>query len=167
MAESAADRLPERQRSAELGAAHGASGPRRHAHGGNPFRIYKPGQGTNVRWGSAAGMGVISIAFASFLFSQLARVTQVFWIKMLMPVVLLLVLALVVFRLLGQSRTIVDFMIATEGEMKKVSWSTRREVLGATRVVIAAVLALGFLLFAADMLFMTVFRFINVLRIDG
>ena len=31
----------------------------------------------------------------------------------------------------------VDFMIATEGEMKKVNWSTRREILGSTWVVIA------------------------------
>jgi preprotein translocase SecE subunit len=80
-------------------------------------------------------------------------------------VALLALLGYATFYLLGQSRSVVDFMIATESEMKKVNWSTRREVLGATRVVIATVIGLGLILFAVNIFFMFVFESIGVLRI--
>ncbi len=43
-----------------------------------------------------------------------------------------------------------DFLIETEGEMKKVSWPGKSEVVGATGVVIITVLLLAALLFASD-----------------
>ncbi|MBU0641058.1 MAG: preprotein translocase subunit SecE [Planctomycetes bacterium] len=57
-------------------------------------------------------------------------------------------------------------MIATEGEMKKVNWSSKKEVIGATKVVIVTVLALGAMLFIVDIFFMTVFGGIGVLKVD-
>ncbi|MFQ6049008.1 MAG: preprotein translocase subunit SecE [Phycisphaerae bacterium] len=56
-------------------------------------------------------------------------------------------------------------MIATEGEMKKVSWSTRREVIGSTKVVIAVVIMLAVMLFVVDTVFAVFFNFIDVLKI--
>lgn len=126
--------------------------------------VYKPGQGTYVRWGSAAAAAVFALGFADFFYEQLARV-QNEWVQFLVPVGLLVLIAYGVFRLLGRSRSVVDFMIATENEMKKVNWSTRREVLGATRVVIATVIGLGLVLFAVNVFFMFVFESIGVLRI--
>jgi preprotein translocase subunit SecE len=58
-----------------------------------------------------------------------------------------------------------DFMIATEGEMKKVSWSSKREVIGSTKVVIFTTFALALILFAVDIIFKNFFQTINVLRI--
>ena len=72
-----------------------------------------------------------------------------------------------VFRLVGQNRGTVEFLIATEGEMKKVNWSTRKEVIGATKVVIVTVLALGFLLFFVNLFFLFLFETIGVLRVGG
>ena len=86
-------------------------------------------------------------------------------LRTLIPVVLLLAAGYVVFWLVGRNRSTVDFMIATEGEMKKVNWSSRKEVLGATKVVIFTVLALGFLLAVVDLAFMVLFSAIGVLRI--
>jgi preprotein translocase SecE subunit len=58
-----------------------------------------------------------------------------------------------------------DFLIATEGEMKKVNWSTRREVLGSTWVVIVISLIIAAVLFAADFLFSQFFTLIRVIDI--
>jgi preprotein translocase SecE subunit len=55
-------------------------------------------------------------------------------------------------------------MIATEGEMKKVNWSTRREIIGSTKVVIVFTLLLTLVLFVVDMIFITFFGWIGVLR---
>lgn len=137
----------------------------RAAPGGSPFHLYKPGQGVYVRWGTAAGLGLLTVAFGDFLYDQLA-VFNNFAVQTLIPVALMAILALLIFRYIAQSRKVVDFLIATEGEMKKVSWSTRREVIGATRVVIFTVLALSLMLFIADLLFVIVFSEIGVVRIN-
>jgi preprotein translocase SecE subunit len=44
----------------------------------------------------------------------------------------------------------VDFLIATESEMKKVSWSNRAELLGSTSVVIITVFLMAIIIFVAD-----------------
>jgi preprotein translocase subunit SecE len=82
------------------------------------------------------------------------------------PVVALLAMAYLIFWLVGRKPNVVDFMIATDGEMKKVNWSTRREVWGATRVVIVTVLALSVILFVVDMFFIFFFSALGVLRFD-
>ena len=45
---------------------------------------------------------------------------------------------------------IADFMISAEGEMKKVNWSTRQEVMVSTVVVISVVIVLAVLLGVSD-----------------
>lgn len=172
MAESAADfeppdraepRSPQARRASESGTA----GVARRAEPTAPFRLYKPGQGTHVRWGTAAGAGVIALAASAFVYEQLGRFTwgEVLWVRTLVPLALLVGLVLLIFRLVGQHRGVVDFLIATEAEMKKVNWSTRREVLGATKVVIFTVLALGLIMFLVDAVFIWFFWAIGVLRI--
>jgi preprotein translocase SecE subunit len=138
--------------------------PARRPGSSSTLHIYKPGQGAYVRWCSAAAFAIIALGSANFLYEQLALV-QNDWVRFLIPVGLIVVLGYGIFRFLGQSRSVVDFMIATEGEMKKVNWSTRREVLGATRVVIATVIALGVILFAVNVCFIFLFESIGVLRI--
>ena len=138
--------------------------PPTRAGGPSAFRIYKPGQGAYVRWGSAAAAGIVVVGFVAFLREQLTRF-QNEWIEYLVPAGVLVILAYLIFWALGQVQSVADFMIATEGEMKKVNWSTRREVLGATKVVIVTVIALGVLLFVVDALFMIFFERIGVLRI--
>lgn len=160
------ERRVDRGRQARRARGPAASSPSpRHAGAGSPLRIFKPGQGGYVRWGTAIGCAVITVAGAHFVYEQMARFTTDLWWRVLVPVAILVVLGYLVFRLVGQSKTAVDFMIATEGEMKKVNWSSRKEVFGATRVVIVMVLALASFLFVVNMVFIIFFKSIKVLKI--
>lgn len=57
----------------------------------------------------------------------------------------------------------VDFLIATDGEMKKVNWSTRKDITGSTGVVIFASFFIAALLFGFDFIFKTIFQAMGVL----
>lgn len=58
-----------------------------------------------------------------------------------------------------------DFLIATEGEMKKVNWSTRKEVTGSTIVVIFVAFLITAVIFASDFLLQTFFRWIDIIKV--
>lgn len=58
----------------------------------------------------------------------------------------------------------VEFLIATDGEMKKVNWSTRREIIGSTWVVVVATFLIAAILFGIDFVFASFFRMIDVLE---
>jgi preprotein translocase SecE subunit len=77
---------------------------------------------------------------------------------------ILLMGSAVVYYVVGMRRSAVDFLIATDGEMKKVNWSTRREVRGSTVVVVVACVLLALFIFTFDYGFGTFFRLIGVLQ---
>ncbi len=77
--------------------------------------------------------------------------------------VILLMGMIVVFLMVGSKKRPVEFLIATDGEMRKVNWSSRREVMGSTWVVIAAAFLISATLFMIDQVFAAFFRSINVL----
>ena len=138
-------------------------------HGGGGLRIYKPGQGFYTRVGTAIGIGILAVAGAHFLNNQLDYVIDpsaphALPLKYGIVVAFLLVLGMVAYWVAGANRTTSDFFIATEGEMKKVSWSTWPEVVRSTKVVILAVVMLGIFLFVVDLVFMAFFSWINVLE---
>lgn len=149
-------------KSAAMTTQRSSEGPR--------FQLYKPHQGVYVRWVSAGGAFLLVVAFAWFLNDQLrwlvASNYQPYgeWIRTLGPLAVGVGLCIWLYRLIGVNTTVVDFMVATEGEMRKVNWSTRREVFGATRVVIASMLFLALLLGVADLLFAVFFEAIGVLQ---
>lgn len=126
------------------------------------LQMYKSGQGMWVRWISAAGAGILALGVANACYEWLGNQNE--WVRMFVPVGVLLVFAYAIFWLFGRNQPTVNFMIATEGEMKKVNWSSRREVFGATKVVIVSVIALGVLLCIVDLLFIFWFEAIGVLR---
>ena len=131
------------------------------------FEIYKRTQGTHTRTGTAIGAGVIILAGADFLYGQLQFDTGTGWMSWLqigIPLVVMVSLGLVLWWLVGVNRRTCDFMIATEGEMKKVSWSGRRELIGSTKVVILFTVALACVLFMVDVAFMAFFNAIGVLH---
>jgi preprotein translocase SecE subunit len=53
--------------------------------------------------------------------------------------------------LLSNKPSVADFLIAAEGEIKKVSWSSRKEIAVSTFIVIVVVVILAFLLGTADL----------------
>jgi preprotein translocase SecE subunit len=64
--------------------------------------------------------------------------------------------------------TFADFLIATEAEMNKVSWTTRKRLVQDTIVVLVTVVLLTFFLFIVDILWIKILSWkpIEVLRID-
>lgn len=77
--------------------------------------------------------------------------------------VVILLGAVAIYYFVAISRRPVDFLVATDGEMKKVNWSTRKDVIASTWVVIAASIVLAAGLFVVDILFSEFFRLVGVL----
>lgn len=69
-----------------------------------------------------------------------------------------------IFRLVNGQR-FADFLIATESEMKKVSWSSKAELIGSTIVVIVTVFILAVLIYIAD--FIWTFGFVKIGVLPG
>ncbi len=128
--------------------------------------IYKPGQGYWTRLMSAIGWGVIVGFAALWTWSQLATANVSFQTVYLQggvaAGVLLLGGALVYFFVYVRSNTS-EFLIATDGEMRKVNWSTRREIIGSAWVVIAISVMIATLLFVVDILFSQFFKWVGVI----
>jgi preprotein translocase subunit SecE len=124
--------------------------------------IYKRGQGKLVRMGTLGGGSLIGALIAHYVSGQLINYSK--YIMYGIPVIIFLGIAGLMYWLVNRSST-ADFMIATEGEMKKVSWSTKREIIGGTKVVIVTTLTLAVLLWAVDLAFAFFFNYIGVLQI--
>ncbi len=161
MIEKAVEDKPQPARSGSAAAVR--PGRRRAA---TPWHLYKPGQGARVRWGTAGGLGAIALGLARFTYDELQYVGNL-WVRTFVPVALLVISGWLIFWLIGQNRKFVDFLIATEGELKKATWPSRREVIGATKVVIVTVFALAAMLFVFDTFFMFFFEAIGVLRVGA
>lgn len=69
-----------------------------------------------------------------------------------------------IYWLVGLKRSTVDFLIATDAEMKKVNWSSRKDIVGSTWVVISASLIIAASLFVVDIVFAQFFELIGVLE---
>ncbi|MEQ8845145.1 MAG: preprotein translocase subunit SecE [Phycisphaerales bacterium] len=80
-------------------------------------------------------------------------------------VVAVLIGAIAIVYFVAMKKGSVDFLIATDGEMRKVNWSTRKDVINSTWVVIGASVILGLYLFGFDLLFSFFFEQIGVLDI--
>ena len=78
--------------------------------------------------------------------------------------VLILIGAALIFYYVGAKPGSSEFLIATDGVMKKVNWSTRKDIIGSTWVVIiwSALIAGG--LFVVDLAFSNFFKLIGVLE---
>ena len=127
-----------------------------------PFDIYKPNQGRYTRRGTFAGALILVLAGMWWLKDILANTTPV--IEFLLPVAVGLAVTYWVFTIVYRSSR-ADFLIATEGEMKKVAWSSRKEVIGSTKVVVFATFILAAMLFLVDFVFQRFFDKIGVLRV--
>jgi len=121
------------------------------------FQIYKRGQGKYTRLGSGLGWGIIAALGCLALYGQLNTIDfknqQVeMWVKTMVPVGVFVMLGVFIYWLLNK-HSIADFMIDAEGEMKKVSWSSRKEIMVSTIVVISVVIIMGVIFFFSDLLF--------------
>jgi preprotein translocase SecE subunit len=111
--------------------------------------VYKSGQGKYTRMFTVLG-GALIVAVGCFRLNRTLDAADVgLWISTMVPVAMFIGLSVLIMWLMNKP-AIADFMIAAEGEMKKVNWSTRQEVTVSTIVVISVVIALATLLGVAD-----------------
>ena len=126
------------------------------------FDIYKRGQGKYTRLCSAFGAAIIAGLGCLQLYKKLQATDMGLWAETMVPASLFVALSLLIFWLVNR-RSVADFMIAAEGEMKKVSWSSRKEIAVSTFVVIMVVIIMAILLGVVDLGFQLFFK--EVLKI--
>ena len=129
--------------------------------------IYKQGQGYWVRLMSAIGFGLLVMMGVVWLWDQLSGVqigdVEPVYIQGGIAVITVAICGLIGYHLIGRKPKLVEFMIATEGEMRKVNWSTRREVVGSTILVILLTLFIALFCQVADLGFSAFFQWAGVL----
>ncbi len=134
---------------------------------GSLFKPYKPGQGFWTRLGTGIGAGLIILFTVQFLYKRLPVWTPLGlddWGLYAVLAVFALMLSGVAWWLINRPRH-AEFLINTDGEMKKVSWPSKRELWGSTKVVIVFMFFMGAMLFGYDLIFGLVFWFIDIMKI--
>jgi len=120
-------------------------------------QIYKPGQGKYTRLGSGFTAGVIVAAGCYRLYEMLTGSDVSLWISTMVPAVIVVGFWACLYWLLNKPAA-ADFLIAAEGELKKVNWSSRKEIAVSTLVVIVVVMLMAALLGTTDFVFQLVFQ---------
>jgi preprotein translocase SecE subunit len=146
------------------------------------FTIHQKGQGYWTRLLSALGAALLIVLTAQFLWEQLpvwirpaflpdvptaqqnaAAEIKARNITLGVCAAVVVGLSLLTWRMMNKPAN-VDFLIATDSEMKKVNWTSRKELVGSTKVVIFFMLVIAAALFVIDILFGYVFHWIRVLK---
>jgi len=132
--------------------------------GGGFFHLYKPGQGYWTRM-STAGAAILILALVARFLYQNIRVHTDASVGLASGIVAILTAgaALLAWHYFNKP-TVVDFFIATESEMKKVNWTSRRELIGSTKIVIIFMFLIAVMLFLFDLFFGYFFQLIGVLK---
>ncbi len=129
--------------------------------------IYKQGQGYWTRMMTAIGIGTLGLAGARWAWGQVALVHtpfEIIYLQAAVAGVIALVTAGVAYWVTGLHRRMNDFFIATEGEMRKVAWPPQKELTGSTWVVIGVSVIIATILFVSDVIFSSIFRWLDVLK---
>ena len=130
--------------------------------------IYKQGQGYWVRLMSAIGFGLLSLMGVAWLWDQVYGIQigtiEPVYVSAAVTTIVMVTCGSIGYYLIGRKPRMVDFMIATEGEMKKVNWSTKREILGSTILVILLTMFIALLCQIADLGFSAFFQAVDVLQ---
>ncbi len=125
------------------------------------LEIYKRGQGRYARTITFVAAMVIALGGAAALSRKLEGYALPA-VQFGVPALLFVALGLFMFWIVNRPKS-ADFLIATEGEIKKVSWSSRKEIVGSTKVVIVATFILAGILYAVDAVFALLFTAMGVM----
>jgi preprotein translocase subunit SecE len=127
---------------------------------------YKPMQGRWARLYTALGLGVILVLGLWRLYDTLLSSSFSTLTRYSIPAGVGLVLGWMIYRLV-EFPPFVEFLIATEAEMNKVSWTSRNDLYRATTVVLTTVALMAVYLFAVDWIWSNLLQIIGVLRFGG
>jgi preprotein translocase subunit SecE len=126
--------------------------------------FYKPMQGWNARLYTGLALGLIAAAGAYQIY-QASQDESPYW-RVGLPAGFALAFGWLIIRIV-HFPPFADFLIATEAEMNKVSWTTKDDLVRATTVVLATVVLMAVFLFAVDRLWTFILQMIGVLRFGG
>lgn len=87
------------------------------------------------------------------------------WLQGGTALTILLIGGGLIYYVVGMRPRTVDFLIATDGEMKKVNWSTRKTIIDSTKMVVLACVLIAASIYIIDLVFRQFFVLIGV--IDG
>lgn len=142
-----------------------AGGEEVHAGG---LSTYKPGQGYYTRMGTVVGVSIISLLGILWLWEYMRAIkiegVNPLYVSAGGAIVIGGIITFVMYYLVFVKPKTVDFLIATEAEMKKVNWSTRREVIGSTWAVVVTAIVLAMFCWALEIVFVAFFQWIHVLK---
>jgi preprotein translocase SecE subunit len=137
------------------------------------FTIYKKSQGYWTRMGTAISAALLGVLTSYHLYAWLpalihlgptpADQLRARHIALFVAVAFFALFAALVWVVTNKPAN-VDFLIATDSEMKKVNWTSRRELVGSTKVVIVFMFLIAIFLFLVDVLFGYLFHVIGVLK---
>lgn len=155
---------------AGAGAERGAAAaPLAAREAGGLFAQYKPEQGKTVRFASYAGVMALVLWGMVYLYNQLqvyaGDETWQLLVTVGIPIAFAVLAGALGWWVIFGRRDVGDFMIATEGEMKKVNWSSRGEIIGSTKVVIVFTILMAVVIFVIDIVFQQFMTFIGVLKV--
>src|SRR6185437_13313764 len=130
------------------------------------FTIYKKGQGYWTRMGTLAGALLIGAFTAYNLYAHVptflpAKHETGVKIAAVVVAVFVVAYAVLCWVLLNKPGN-ADFPTATDSEMKKVNWTSRKELIGSTKIVIIFMFLVAFFLFAVDTEFGQAFYYCRV-----
>jgi len=128
--------------------------------------IKKLGQGYWTRLMTIIGFGLLGVLGAVWLWRLLETVdlgVAPVYVASGTALLFMLLVGCLLWWFAGSNARSVDFLVATEGEMKKVNWSTKREIVGSTLVVIGIALTISLFCWIWDFAFSTLFVWMRVL----
>ena len=131
-----------------------------------PMNIHRPGQGYWTRLLTAVAAGVLVLAGVVWLWQKLELVQgqYVVFVRGGLAALIVGAFGYLIFRWVLVKPRSVDFLVATEDEMKKVNWPSRKEVIGSTWVVICCVAMLVTVLLLSDVAWQGLMRWAGVLE---
>jgi preprotein translocase SecE subunit len=115
----------------------------------------------------SAGDWEVNLPFSRELFDGRLVVPVLFHVNWTLPLVLAVGLLWFSWRVVNWP-AFADFLIATEAEMNKVSWTTRKRLIQDTAVVLVTVFLMTIFLFVVDLLWIKILSnpVVDVLKID-
>lgn len=125
---------------------------------------YKPNQGWNARLYTFIGI-ILVVASGVWSAHEILLDESPAW-RFGVPALIAAVCAWVTYRIV-QFPPFAEFLIATEAEMNKVSWTTKADLQRATTVVLTTVVVLAVFLFLVDWIWLFVLKLIGVLQFSG
>lgn len=132
------------------------------------LRPYKPGQGFWTRLGTGLGATLIILFTIQFLYQILPAwipgLSRSGWQIYAILATLTTAMGLLTWWLINRPKH-AEFLIATDAEMKKVNWTSRRELIGSIKVVFFFMFFIASVLFFYDVAFGWFFFLIKVLKI--